>query len=66
MAGKAMEWGGADVLMAWEAEEMNRLIEEYEAQQLHEERQRLKRAARIALIPSLLLWALILVVSLWL
>lgn len=59
MAGKAMEWGGADVLMAWEAEEMNRLIEEYEA------RQAIKRSARMALIPSLLLWALILGVLLW-
>lgn len=57
---KAMEWGGEEILMQWEAEEMNRLIDEYETQQ------RLRRAARNALIPSLLLWGLILGLLLWL
>lgn len=53
MVGKALEWGGSDVLMRWEMEEMRAVLAEYEAQE------RLKAGARWAALFSLPLWVLI-------
>lgn len=59
MAAKAQEWGGADVLMRWEMEELNAALEEYEA------RERLRRGARNALCIMIPFWLGVLLFFAW-